>query len=396
MSSYEFIETQGVPIKSWTIGVPVEVQATQFLLHLTRMRFVASHIAVLPNVYCRQGVTTGAAIVTRSALIPGILQGHAGQGTIAMPLHQSADSLPANLHELREKLEKTLLPGDERGGVWKEKQAFCREAWNELSASMEFAKRYDELATLDGTAYLGTLGIGASSLFICKDKENKLWLVIVASAGNVGKKIGQFFIDQAKQEMQRWFINLPDDNLSYLPDTMPIFWDYLAAVEWCVRYGKKNRALLLQQTLSVLSEFIDSPSKAGDVIESISHQITPFSDDKKLWLTRNGAVPAKLGEQAVIAGSMAGPLYVVKGLDNVDSHYSCAASAGRQISVEEARRRYDLEDHLRAVLGVECRRDEAMLEETPGAYKNPKFVMAAQSDLVDIQETLIPLLCVKS
>ena len=46
-------------------------------------------------------------------------------------------------------------------------------------------------------------------------------------------------------------------------------------------------------------------------------------------------------------------------------------------------------------LGVECRKDTDVIDETPGAYKDIDAVMAAQSDLVDIVHTLKQVLCVK-
>jgi RNA-splicing ligase RtcB len=45
--------------------------------------------------------------------------------------------------------------------------------------------------------------------------------------------------------------------------------------------------------------------------------------------------------------------------------------------------------------GVECRKDEDVIDETPGCYKDIDAVMAAQSDLVEVVHTLKQILCVK-
>jgi len=45
--------------------------------------------------------------------------------------------------------------------------------------------------------------------------------------------------------------------------------------------------------------------------------------------------------------------------------------------------------------GVECRKDEDVIDETPAAYKPIDAVMAAQADLVDIVHTLRQVVCVK-
>ena len=73
--------------------------------------------------------------------------------------------------------------------------------------------------------------------------------------------------------------------------------------------------------------------------------------------------------------------FIVRGLGNAESFCSCSHGAGRVMSRTEAKRRVSLDEHKRAVAGVECRVDEAVIDETPSAYKPIDKVMAAQSDL---------------
>ena len=60
-----------------------------------------------------------------------------------------------------------------------------------------------------------------------------------------------------------------------------------------------------------------------------------------------------------------------------------------------ARKAFSVEDHIKATEGVECRKDDGVLDETPGAYKPIDDVMAAQADLVDVAHTLHQVVCVK-
>ena len=78
-----------------------------------------------------------------------------------------------------------------------------------------------------------------------------------------------------------------------------------------------------------------------------------------------------------------------------ESFQSCSHGAGRAMSRNQARKRFTLADHAAATEGVECRKDEAVLDETPGAYKPIDAVMAAQADLVEIEHTLRQIVCVK-
>ena len=60
-----------------------------------------------------------------------------------------------------------------------------------------------------------------------------------------------------------------------------------------------------------------------------------------------------------------------------------------------AKNLFTLADHEAATVGVECRKDAEVIDETPGAYKDIDAVMAAQAELVDIVHTLKQVLCVK-
>ena len=87
--------------------------------------------------------------------------------------------------------------------------------------------------------------------------------------------------------------------------------------------------------------------------------------------------------------------YLVTGKGNPDSFCSAAHGAGRRMSRREARETFSLEDHKLATDGVECRKDEAILDETPMAYKDITAVMAAQDDLVTIDHQLHAMVNVK-
>jgi len=61
----------------------------------------------------------------------------------------------------------------------------------------------------------------------------------------------------------------------------------------------------------------------------------------------------------------------------------------------EAKQTFTLEGYRQATAGVECRKDEGVIDETPKAYKDIEAVMAAQADLIEVVHTLKQVLCVK-
>ncbi|MEW5858060.1 MAG: RtcB family protein, partial [Cyanobacteriota bacterium] len=56
---------------------------------------------------------------------------------------------------------------------------------------------------------------------------------------------------------------------------------------------------------------------------------------------------------------------------------------------------YTLDDLIQQTNGVECRKDEGVLDEIPGAYKPIEQVMANQADLVEVVATLKQVVCIK-
>ena len=120
-----------------------------------------------------------------------------------------------------------------------------------------------------------------------------------------------------------------------------------------------------------------------------------MTDNKNVFVTRKGAVRARAGDLGIIPGSMGARSYIVEGLGNRDSFNSCSHGAGRVMSRKQARKHISLEDHVKDTAGVECNKGEAVLDESPKAYKDIEAVMDAQADLVSIKHTLKALVNVK-
>jgi tRNA-splicing ligase RtcB len=87
--------------------------------------------------------------------------------------------------------------------------------------------------------------------------------------------------------------------------------------------------------------------------------------------------------------------YIVRGKGEPESFCSCSHGAGRAMSRGEAKRRFTVEDHVKATEGIECRKDQDVIDETPMAYKPIDKVMEAQADLVEVVHELRQVVCVK-
>src|SRR6266566_9200694 len=87
-------------------------------------------------------------------------------------------------------------------------------------------------------------------------------------------------------------------------------------------------------------------------------------------ITRKGAVRAREGDMGIIPGSMGAKSFIVRGKGNPESFCSCSHGAGRKLSRGAAKKTITLEDHIAATAHVECRKDEAVIDESPAAYKD--------------------------
>jgi len=106
-------------------------------------------------------------------------------------------------------------------------------------------------------------------------------------------------------------------------------------------------------------------------------------------------VRAREQDYGIIPGSMGAKSFIVKGKGNAHSYCSCSHGAGRLMSRNKAKERFTLDDLIEQTQGVECRKDTAVIDEIPGAYKSIETVMANQSDLVEIVATLKQVVCIK-
>ena len=403
---FEMIAGSKFPIKAWTRGVQVEDAAKQQLINLANMPFIHRHVAAMPDVHWGMGATIGSVIATKGAIIPASVGVDIGCGMAAQRTTLTASDLPDNLHSLRCSIEAKIPCGRTNNGAHGDRGAWGevpQENLERLSACLvdlrAITDKHPKLARAAERApnHAGTLGTGNHFVEICLDEEQRVWIMLHSGSRGIGNAIGSYFIDAAKKDMERWFINLPDQDLAYIPQGSDLFDDYFQAVGWAQGYARANRDLMMSAALSALREAV--PKLFGCDLEAINchHNYVAWERHygENVMVVRKGAVDAHEGVLGIIPGSMGAKSFIVRGKGNRESFCSCSHGAGRLMSRAEARRRFTLEDHAAATSGVECRKDIEVLDETPSAYKDIDAVMEAQADLVEVLHTLKQVVCVK-
>jgi len=401
------VRTGGAFVKAWVNGVQFEEEAKQQAINCASLPFIHNHIALMPDVHAGCGATIGSVIPTIGAIIPAVVGVDIGCGMMAIQTTLKAEDLPDNLKSIRSAIELAVPHGrtDNGGpndkGAWNKPPTDILSLWIDLSGDKRFKEVCEKhpgiTKRVNHVSHLGTLGTGNHFIEVCLDEDNNVWIMLHSGSRGIGNRIGSYFIKKAKEDMKKWFINLPDKDLSYLIEGSENFNDYIKAVGWAQDYARLNREIMMLRVIKAIQK------ELGKVIESLAEAVNCHHNyvqkenhfGANVWLTRKGAVSAREGQLGIIPGSMGAKSYIVKGKGDKWSFNSCSHGAGRAMSRTKARNTFTEDDHIKATEGVECRKDIDVIDETPAAYKDIDAVMNAQRDLVDIVHTLKQVVCIK-
>ena len=370
--------------------------AREQALTSSSMPFIYPHLALMPDAHLGLGATVGSVIPTLGAIMPAAVGVDIGCGMIAVKTQWTAADVAArgSLKDLREQIERAIPLS--AGGKNNKIVASAEPRVAELE------RMADDIG-LDPSAYakawklqLGTLGSGNHFIEVSLDEEDAVWLFLHSGSRGVGNRIAQHHITVAKGLMERYWITLPDPDLAYLVEGTPEFDRYIADLRWAQHFALLNREEMMDRVIRQVTEFFGEAVVEADRI-NCHHNFTEKERHfgKDVWLSRKGAISAKLGQPGLIPGSMGTASYVVAGKGNVLSLESSPHGAGRNFSRTEARKTFTLDELRSAMTGIEYRDSDAFIDEIPGAYKDIDRVMADADDLVEIQHTLRQILNVK-
>ena len=164
--------------------------------------------------------------------------------------------------------------------------------------------------------HLGTLGTGNHFIEVCLDESETVWFMLHSGSRGVGNRMGSYFIDLARKDMKRFFINLPDIDLAYFPEHTEHFDDYVEAVEWAQDYARWNRHLMMEHIVGAVRASgevppFDAELKAINCHHNYVARESHFGEN--VLITRKGAVRAREGDMGIIPGSMGARSFIVRG-----------------------------------------------------------------------------------
>lgn len=352
-----------------------------------RLPFLGGHVALMPDAHFGIGATVGSVIPTHGAIIPAAVGVDIGCGMIAVETDASTWRMPDTLDRLMPLVEERVPAGVGKGHQRNSGEA---ERWYaDHPAPGQDEPDWRDKRTRTILEQFGTLGSGNHFVEVCLDERGVVWVVLHSGSRGIGNQLAQGHIKKAKKLAEQWFIPLEDPDLAYFVQGTPEFGAYLRDMMWAQDYALANRERMMNETLRSLGELFDFHE-----VRRINchHNFTANErhHGKNLWITRKGAIKATPDDAGVIPGSMGTRSYIVRGRGNPASYNSCSHGAGRRMSRGEARRTFTEADLAQRMEGRVWNADHAktLLDEHPDSYKAIDDVMAAQSDLVEIEHTL--------
>ena len=388
-----------VPVKVWARSL--EALAQRQLENVALLPIVHGHVAAMPDVHAGIGATVGSVIPTKGAIIPAAVGVDLGCGMNAVRLSLGAGDLPESLARIRRAIESAVPVGFDRHPAAthgaRAKAARALEA--RLARIVERTPKLRAMQRDFDTTWvrqLATLGGGNHFIEVCLDEASRVWIMLHSGSRGIGNAIGRHFIERARREAERRDVHLPDRDLAWLEEGTPDFDAYVEAVEWAQDYALANRREMIRLVLGALAVHVPPFESDGEAISCHHNYVARerhFGED--LFVTRKGAIRAGEGEMGIIPGSMGTRSFIVRGRGNPQSLCSCAHGAGRRMSRAEAKRRFSHADLVEQTRGVECRKDNDVIDEIPEAYKPIDEVMEDQSDLVEVVHTLKQVICIK-
>ena len=387
----------------WTKNVLIDDAAIEQMKNVAKLPFIHKHVAAMPDCHFGIGATVGSVIPTKGAIIPAAVGVDIGCGMMAWKLTVKAHQLPDNLSAVRSDIERAVphgfvsTKGRARRGGWETVPNSVGTRWRDLDDRYRtIIDKHPRISHKAPAHQLGSLGTGNHFIEICLDENDDVWVMLHSGSRGPGNVIGQYFINLARNDMKQHFVNLPDKDLAYLSEGTEHFDDYIEALNWAQDYAWENRQAMMDAVLRTLRNHFPK-FQIGNMAVNCHHNYAVEENHfgANVWVTRKGAVRARAGDLGIIPGSMGTGSFIVRGRGNADSFCSCSHGAGRAMSRTQARQQITLKDHREATKGIECRKDRAIIDESPAAYKDISSVIAAQQDLIEVVHTLRQVVNVK-
>lgn len=376
----------------------IEKEAIEQIRRMCDYEFTeGSQIRIMPDVHAGKGCTIGTTMTVKDKAVPNIVGVDIGCGMYTVNLGKGE----LNLEKLDEAAH--FIPSGKN--VWEGRQEKFDLTRLRCYRSLKDSKRL--------VRSLGTLGGGNHFIEVDRSEDGTNYLVIHTGSRNLGKQVAEIYqklaieLHQGKEEYfvkrdaliaeykaagrkneiqaalkelkwQNRDLLIPED-LCYLYGSY--FEDYLADVEICQEFARRNR----EKIAEVLLE------RVGLTGSEAFHTIHNYIDTEEMIL-RKGAIAAHEGEKVLIPINMRDGSVLAIGKGNKEWNYSAPHGAGRLMSRTKAKENLSMQEYRKEMEGIYTTSvNEATLDEAPMAYKSIDDILDVIKESVTVIQVMKPI-----
>ncbi len=378
----------------------IEEEAIEQIRRMCDYEFTAgSKVRIMPDVHAGKGCTIGTTMTVIDKAVPNVVGVDIGCGMYTVNL--------GNVEIDFEKLDEACHFVPSGMNVWQGRQEHFDLQQLRCYRELKDSKRLERS--------LGTLGGGNHFIEVDKALDGTKYLVIHTGSRNLGKQVAEIYqrlavdlnrgmedyfeqrdeiIRTYKKQGRRSEIQAALKEIAYkkangqtsIPEDLcylygKYFEDYLADVEICQQFAKRNRELIAEIILD----------RCGLTAVDAFHTIHNFIDTGEMIL-RKGAIAAHKGEKVLIPINMRDGSVLAVGKGNPEWNYSAPHGAGRVMSRAGARKTLSLEEYKKEMEGIYTTSvNEDTLDEAPMAYKSLNDIIDVIGESVEVIEVLKPI-----
>ena len=378
----------------------IEEEAIEQIRRMCDYEFTAgSKVRIMPDVHAGKGCTIGTTMTVIDKAVPNVVGVDIGCGMYTVNL--------GNIEIDFEKLDEACHFVPSGMNVWQGRQEHFDLLKLRCFRELKDSKRLERS--------LGTLGGGNHFIEVDKAADGTKYLVIHTGSRNLGKQVAEIYqrlavdlnrgmedyfeqrdeiIRTYKEQGRRSEIQAALKEIAWKkangPTSIPedlcylygkYFEDYLADVEICQQFAKRNRELIAEILLD----------RCGLTAVDAFHTIHNYIDTDEMIL-RKGAIAAHKGEKVLIPINMRDGSVLAVGKGNPEWNYSAPHGAGRVMSRAGARKSLSLEEYKKEMEGIYTTSvNEDTLDEAPMAYKSLGDIIDVIGESVEVIEVLKPI-----
>ena len=352
-----------VVAKLWAPLHEVESGALDKIRNVASMPWVRQ-VSIMPDCHDGIGGCVGSVVGMAGAVSASLVGVDIGCGRAAVKTNLKASDLPENLALIRAQIERDIphgfnSHGKSVGEIFQHNTGLNQEAkklWSEFKDLHVKVQNIVDKAEVQ----MGTLGGGNHFIELCLDTDQNVWLMLHSGSRNIGKSLAEIHIAIARDLIHNQ--KLPDRDLGVFLAGTTEMQNYRRDLFWAQRYALLNRQTMLELYRRAMLRFFPHMTTEEPIMCHHNYVSEETHFGEELFVTRKGAISAKVGQKGIIPGSMGTGSYIVEGLGNAESLTSASHGAGRKMSRGAAKRKFTKEDIAAQLGNLESRRDDGIID----------------------------------